>query len=298
MRQISAIRPSYGVVVLTMGRRPRELQAAVVSLLRQQDVDVDVVVVGNGWAPEDLPAGIRTLHLPENVGIPAGRNAGVPLVAGDLLLFLDDDCRLLSPRFLAECADRLGRDQSLGLIQPRITDPDRPGDEPRRWIPRLRKGDPGTSSEIFSVLEAAVVLPRAVFVRAGGWPSEFFYAHEGIELAWRVWDQGLRVEYHGDLEVAHPVVEPTRHSEYYFLNARNRVWLARRCLPWPISWAYVAAWTGVQILRSRDAASLRTWLRGWAAGWTKRPWAERQKPPKLSWHTVARMTKHGRPPVI
>ena len=29
--------------------------------------------------------------LPENIGIPAGRNAGVPHVDGDLLLFLDDD---------------------------------------------------------------------------------------------------------------------------------------------------------------------------------------------------------------
>ncbi len=74
-------RPAYGVVVLTMGNRPAELAAGIDSLLAQRDVTLDVVVVGNGWSPSGLPAGVKTCGLPENVGIPAGRNAGVPLVS-------------------------------------------------------------------------------------------------------------------------------------------------------------------------------------------------------------------------
>ena len=88
---------SIGAVVLTQGRRPAELGAAVGSLLAQRGVEVDVVVVGNGWAPEGLPDGVRTVHLPEDVGIPGGRNAGVGAVSGDLLFFLDDDARLPRP---------------------------------------------------------------------------------------------------------------------------------------------------------------------------------------------------------
>ena len=77
----------YGVVVLTQGKRPELLASGLRSVLTQRDVVVDVLVVGNGWQPSGLPAGVRALALPENVGIPAGRNAGVPEVAGDLLLF-------------------------------------------------------------------------------------------------------------------------------------------------------------------------------------------------------------------
>ena len=73
-----------------------------------------------------------------------------------------------------------------------------------------------------------------VFDATGGWAEPFFYAHEGIELAWRVWDQGLRAWYAGDLVANHPVIQPTRHADYYRLNARNRVWLARRNLPAPL----------------------------------------------------------------
>ncbi|WP_373277505.1 glycosyltransferase family 2 protein, partial [Brevibacterium paucivorans] len=48
----------------------------------------------NGWDPVGLPEEIRSHMLPENVGIPAGRNAGVPLVKGEFLFFLDDDAWL------------------------------------------------------------------------------------------------------------------------------------------------------------------------------------------------------------
>lgn len=297
--RVSRTLPTVGAVVLTMGRRPVELARALESLLEQQDVTLDVVVVGNGWEPTDLPAGVKGVYLETNVGIPAGRNAGVPHVEGEFLLFLDDDAWFIDRGFLAEAVRRLRQERDLGMIQPRIVDPERRGQEPKRWIPRLRKGSPDRSSAVFSVIELVLVMPRVVFDSSTGWPDQFFYAHEGIELAWRVWDLGYRVEYHGDLEVGHPVVDPTRHEEYYRLNARNRVWLARRCLHWPLSWLYVANWTGVQIVRSRrNPQSLRSWLAGWIDGWRRDPWAGQQRPDKLTWRTVARMTRHGRAPVI
>ena len=41
-----SVRPKFGVVVLTMGNRPDDLKRGLVSLLNQQEVDLDVVVVG------------------------------------------------------------------------------------------------------------------------------------------------------------------------------------------------------------------------------------------------------------
>ncbi len=290
---------TFGVVILTMGKRPVELLRGVESVLSQEQVDLDVVVVGNGWDPDGLPDTVKTLHLPANLGIPGGRNAGVPHVTGEFLFFLDDDSWLLSPTFLADCARTIRDDPTIGMIQPRIVDPNRPGEEPTRWIPRIRKGDPTQSSNVFVVLETALVLPRKVFDSTGGWPDPFFYAHEGIELAWRVWDAGVRVVYRGDLEVGHPVVDPVRHDEYFFMNARNRVWLARRCLPWPVSWLYVANWTAIQVVRWRSQPrTLRVWFEGWRAGFRELPWERENRPRKLSWGTVFRMGRHGRPPII
>jgi GT2 family glycosyltransferase len=286
------------VVVLTQGTRPEDLHRGISSVLAQTGVTTDVVVVGNGWDPATaeppLPAGVRTLHLEENLGIPAGRNKGVPLVSGDILLFLDDDASIPSTTFITDAIAHLERDESVGMIQPRIVDPSGKM-SPRRWIPRIRKGDPGHSSAVFSVCEAVIVMPRRVFDAAGGWAAPFFYAHEGIDLAWKVWDQGLRTWYAGDLIANHPAVSPTRHSYYYRLNARNRVWLARRNLPAVLIPFYVGSWTGIQIIRwFRQPAVLRAWFGGWSEGWRSDPGERRP----LRWSTVWRMTLAGRPPIV
>ncbi len=281
-------------MLLTQGRRPDDLLRAVDSLLAQRGVELDILCVGNGWQPEGLPGAVRTLALPENVGIPAGRNAGARAVAGEFVFFLDDDASLPSPLFLVEAVERMRRDPGIGLLQPRVVDPSGVTN-PRRWVPRIRKGEATASGPVFSVWEGAVLLPRAVFDATGGWADPFFYAHEGIELAWRVWDQGLRTWYDGELVANHPAIEPTRHAYYYRLNARNRVWLAKRNLPWVLAPLYVGSWTGIQVLRwARRPAALRAWFGGWAEGWRTAPGGRRP----ISWRTVLRMTRAGRPPIV
>jgi GT2 family glycosyltransferase len=286
--------PTVGVVSLTQGTRPDDLARGLSSLLVQRGVELDIVVVGNGWVPTGLPHGVKSLALESNLGIPGGRNRGVEQVAGDYIFFLDDDASIPSPTFLADAIAKLEADPSIGLLQPRVTDPTG-AEDPRRWIPRIRKGEATASGPVFSVWEGATLLPRAVFDSTGGWAAPFFYAHEGIELAWRVWDQGLRTWYAGDLVANHPAIKPTRHDYYYRLNARNRVWLAKRNLPWVLVPFYVGSWTGIQLLRSaRNREGLRAWFGGWAEGWRENPGDRRG----IKWVTVWRMTRSGRPPLI
>jgi GT2 family glycosyltransferase len=285
--------PEFGVVVLTQGGRPDDLARGLASLQAQRGVSLDVVVVGNGWEPTDLPPGVRGLGLPTNLGIPAGRNAGVPLVAGDLLFFLDDDASLPTPDVLARMATHFAADPELGLIQPRVVDAaGRPA--PRRWTPRLRVGDPARSSPAMSVWEGAVAIRRAAYHYSGGWPARFWYAHEGIELAWRVWDGGFHVRYDGEIEVHHPAIAPTRHPEFYRFQARNRVWLARRNLPVAFGAAYLLAWVLVGGVRLRSWVAVRETLRGYWLGF--REPSGRRRP--MRWATVWRMTRAGHPPLI
>ena len=286
-------RPKFGVVVLTMGKRPDDLHRGLASVLSQCDVDLDVVVVGNGWRPVGLPEGVKAKGLPENLGIPAGRNAGVSLVEGTLLFFLDDDACLPADDILARMAAQFAVDPTLGMIQPRVVDPaGRPA--PRRWTPRVRVGDPARSSPAMNVWEGAVAIRRDAFEFAGGWPAPFWYAHEGVELAWRVWDGGFHVRYDGGIEVYHPAIQPTRHAEFYRFQARNRVWLARRNLPLPVAALYLLAWTGVSAARLRSRTAWRETLRGYQIGLAQQ--AGDRRP--LRWRTIWRMTRAGHPPVI
>lgn len=285
--------PQFGVVVLTMGQRPDDLRRGLESVLAQQGVTTDVVVVGNGWVPVDLPEGVRGHALPENVGIPAGRNAGVPEVPGELIFFLDDDAALASPDTLARFAALFLERPEVGLIQPRVVDPSGlPG--PGRWVPRLRVGDPEQPSPATSLWEGAVAIRRSVFESIGGWPGLFFYGHEGIELCWRVWDAGYVPWYAGDIAIHHPVIDPRRHAEFWHMNARNRVLLARRNLPAPLRPAYTGTWAAITALRVRDSEARRAWWEGFREGWRMDP-GERHP---MRWKTVWAMTRAGRPPVV
>ena len=106
-------------------------------------------------------------------------------------------------------------------------------------MPRLRVGDRARSSDITAVWEGAVAMRRSVFEAVGGWPADFRFVHEGIDLAWRVMDAGWRVAYAGEIVALHPSPTGTPHGYSFYYGARNRAWLARRHLPLPLAVVYL-----------------------------------------------------------
>jgi GT2 family glycosyltransferase len=286
--------PAFGCVVLTQGRRPAELTAALESLLAQQGVALDIVVVGNGWTPAGLPEGVRAVALADDAGIPGGRNAGVPAVGGELLFFLDDDARLAGTDGLARVAALLAAEPDVGVVQLRVRAATA-GRAPRDWVPRLRVGDPARSSDVTAVWEGAVAIRRALFEAIGGWPAEFRFAHEGIDLAWRAMDAGARVRYAGGIEVLHPAYTTAPHDYSAYYGARNRVWLARRHLPLALAPVYVLGFALRTLpLLARSPARLRAAARGYLAG-MREPCGPR-RPLRAS--TIWRMSRAGRPPIL
>ena len=286
-------RPSFACVVLTQGRRPAELTRALESLLQQRDVDLDIVVVGNGWEPSGLPGGVRGVALRQDFGIAGGRNAGAPQARGELLFFLDDDASLAADDALSRVAEKF-EDPQLGLLQLHV-EPLGGGHRRRDWVPRLRVGDPARSSDVTAVWEGAVAIPRRVFDLVGQWPAEFRHAHEGIDLAWRVMDAGLRVRYAGDIVALHPAQEvPMPHPYSLYFGARNRVWLARRHLRLPLGVVYVLGFALRTLPRLRSLQDVREAARGYRDG-MHGPCGKRRK---LRARTLLRMTLAGRPPII
>lgn len=251
-----------------------------------------VVVVNGGTAPE-FPADVIVVELPTNVGIPAGRNIGWRAGDGDLVVFLDDDGWLPRDDTLERLERLFADDPRLGIVSMRIADPDT-GQTQRRHVPRLRVGDPMTAGEVTTFLGGAAAMRRVVLEQTGGLPDDFFLTHEETDLAWQALDRGWRIRYDPDCVLNHPTTSPARHALFFRLNARNRIWLARRNLPIPIGVAYVACWMALTVARVRDPASLRVWFTGLAEG--LRTPAGRRRP--ISWRTVWRMTRLGRPPIV
>jgi GT2 family glycosyltransferase len=284
---------TVSVVLLTMGDRPEGLARAVESVRAQRGPESEVVVVGNGADVAGPPAGVTVVRLPANVGIPAGRNRGWAATTGDLVVFLDDDGWLADAGAFDLLRSEFAASPHLGIVSFRISDP-ATGVTSRRHVPRLGDTDPAVPGPVTTFLGGACAVRRSVLDRVGGLPDEFFYAHEETDLAWRAIDDGWDIVYEPRTILLHPATLPSRHPTYYRLNARNRVWLAKRRLPWPLVPVYTCTWVVLTLVRTRDRAGLRTWFRGFCEGW--RTSAGRRDP--MSWRTVWRMTRLGRPPVV
>lgn len=286
--------PVVSCVILTTGGRPEALARAVASVRRQRGVDTEVVVVRNLDEPEVEPRvqdGIRVLSPGRNLGIPGGRNLGVGACRGELVLFLDDDAELAGDDVLRRAADRFAADASLAVVSMRLVDP-ATGRTERRHVPRVRVGDPATSSWVTTFLGGASIVRRSAFDAAGGLPERFFYAHEETSLAWRLIDRGMRIRYDAQLVVHHPGAAPSRHASYHRLSARNRVLLARMHLPVPLAVVYVAVWAALSAVRDPRGwpASARGFIEGLrATGVPRAP---------IRWRTVWRLTRYGRPPIL
>lgn len=281
------------MAILTMGTRPKELADLLASVEMQTAPAARTVVVANGCEMPELPPWVETVQLAENLGVTGGRNAALEHLRDmDLVLDLDDDGLLVADDVFAKIAQLYEGDSKLGIVGFRIAD--ETGVTQRRHVPRLRAGDPMRGGLVTGFLGGAHVLSTTMLAQVGDWPDAFFFAHEETDLAWRAIDAGWRVRYEPQLLLQHPRTSPARHSFFYQVNARNRVYLARRHLPAVLVPVYLGVWVILTLARTRSVAGLRAWFGGFVEGW--RTPCGRRRP--MRWRTVWRLARLGRPPVI
>lgn len=290
--------PTLGVVVLTMGDRPAELAALLASVAAQEGAEhgVRTVLLGQGVALPPQPDWVDAVELPENLGIPGGRNAGIErlreLGGTDVLVVLDDDGLLPRTDTFRLVREAFAADPGLGVLAFRIAD--ETGFTQRRHVPRPGNADPMRSGPVTTFLGGGHAIRMSVIDQVGPFPAEFFYAHEETDLAWRALDAGWSIDYRPDVVLFHPATSPARHATYFHNVARNRVWLARRNLPALLVPLYLGTWFLLTVARRPSAEGLRAWLGGFRAGF-REPCGPRRP---MRWRTVWRLTRLGRPPII
>lgn len=278
-------------IVLTMGDRPEETAAALESI-RALDGDKRILLVVNGGeVPGELPESVEVLVSATNLGVPGGRDLATRHCSTDLMAFLDDDARIITPDISGVLA-RAFADPTVGAVSFRILDEQ--GETARRHVPRIGSTGERERGDVATFLGGACAVRRSAYEEAGGYWAELFYAHEELDLSWRMHDAGYRVVYQPEIEVFHPRTDVSRHADGWRLTGRNRVLIARRNLPLPIALLHVFIWLVLGVIRTPNSVCRRAYLSGWSEGWRTR----RVTRHPMSWSTVAALTRVGRPPVI
>ena len=274
--------PRVSFIVVTHAR-PRLLSGALESIRRQTIDDREIVVVVNGPDLEtqqvlrSLGLETRTTILDDNYGVGAGRNVGIHLARGEILIFLDDDAELRDRDAAARVLEHFERDSDLGVVGLLVLDAATEAVE-RRCIPFRDKRVPQWVTAACYFAGGACAIRGRVFDRVGLYDESLFYAGEELDLSYRLLDAGFRILFDPSVVVMHRAVRGPGESAAPYYYARNRPWVAVRHLPLLCCLTHCVAWWGWSLasgFRERAILAAFRGMRDCVAGMTA-VWRERQ----------------------
>jgi hypothetical protein len=235
------------------------------------------------------------LHVnPTNLGFGAGNNRAIQAATGRYVLFLNSDTRVTEGA-LDALVDFADATPDLGALGPKLLNADGSLQYSCRRYPNLGTGffrntplgrlfrrnrfatdylmsdwDHATPRDVDWLSGAALMVPRDVLERTGGFDEGFYFYCEDVDLCKRIHDLGLRVVYYPDAVIYHIIGRssdkvPTRmtyefhRSMYRFYRkhyAAKTPWLVR-----PLILPGIVARASGQIVRYRWR-NLKRRLRG------------------------------------
>ena len=282
---------AFGCVVLTQGHRPASSRPRSTRCRARRASSSTSSSSATAGSPTGLPDGVQRVALAEDRGIPAGRNAGVRRTsAASSSSSSTTTPRLAEPDALARVAARFAATRASGCS----SCASRLATAGRRRATGCRGCGSATprAERRHRGLGGRGAIRRAVFEQVGGWPEEFRFAHEGVDLAWRVMDAGHRVATPATSGPA-PAVAPAaarllgllRRPQPRLARAAQPAVAARRPLCRPLRAAHPAGPAHAGARPRRCAAT---------APGSASPAASAAPAVNTLW----RMTRAGRPPVI
>lgn len=192
---------------------------------------------------------VRLIRRRTNAGLSAAINEGVAAAAGTYIMQLNPDthfdCDILAPlvRYLSEHGD-------VGIVAPKLLNDDGSLQLSCRAFPgyatalfnrysMLTKMLPGNrysraylmadfdhvgARDVDWVSGAALMFPRTLCDRIGGWDAGFFMFNEDVDFCRRAHDAGARVVYNPDVAVYHSIGASQSTSSRLVIERHRSMW--------------------------------------------------------------------------
>ena len=265
--RVTIIIPTYGGVDYTL--RCLASIAAAPPVTPFEVLVADDATPGQDVLALEKVAGLRFIRWPENMGFLRSCNAAAKLANGDFLFFLNNDTELL-PGAVDALVDLFDARPDAGMVGSKLIYPDGRLQEAGGIIWRDasawnygNQADPQRPEfnyvrEVDYISGAAIMLPRALWEKMGGFDEHFLPAYcEDSDLAFRLREAGWKVLYQPRSVVIHHEgitngtdtsqgVKAHQITNTQRLRERWRATLERDHLP-----------NGERVLRARDRSLTR-----------------------------------------
>lgn len=287
-------------VVITY-QRGHILQDCVNSILAQNDLPVpyELIIVDNGGdaaisLPQDRQGVIFRLEVAsENLGVAGGRNLGMKLAHGEILVFIDDDAIWHRNDDVVRLMSHFDSDPACGAVAAKSLNPD--GKPIRFELPHPDKElllAARTPTPVPYYYGVAHALRAAAIQEVGDYPERYFYGAEEYDLSLRLYEAGYYILFDPSICVYHHRSDAGRTivGDRYWYNALvNKARATWRLLPYPYPITTTLIWSAQLLLKTRRPSLLTS---AWRALWSERKWLQQVRQP-ISRETVRRLNGIG-----
>jgi GT2 family glycosyltransferase len=210
-------------VGITTRNRPDALAACLESLTAIAHLDPEVLVFDDGSQPpveadsRGLGAKPRLIRDADSPGYIVGRNRLVREAAGEIVLLMDDDARLIGAAAIDQALAVLHGDAGVGAVGFAQAEADG-----RPWPTSMQPSAAQVPSVVPSFIGFAHMIRRDRFLALGGFREAFGFYGEEKEFCLRLLEAGLHTVYLPHALVAH-VADPNSRDRKRYLRfvARN-----------------------------------------------------------------------------
>jgi GT2 family glycosyltransferase len=236
--------PTISVIVVNLNGEDFLLSCIASALA--QDPAPEIIVVDNGSTDNSVELigrtypHVKVIRNEENLGFAGPANQGAALASGELLLFLNNDARLM-PGTLARLVDVLQADPKVAACEPTMRRSDGRWDSAGSMFTKTGFLYNVTEDDISSSrfgpyrfsLKGACLLVRAdLFNRAGRFDDSYFAYFEETDLCWRLLAMGYRLKHVDNAFLIHDVGRTTmaifQSAHIDYLSFRNRITTIRK----------------------------------------------------------------------
>jgi GT2 family glycosyltransferase len=214
-----------------------ELRECLRSVLAQEGIEIEVVVVDNAssdrsaqMVQDEFADTVILIANTSNIGFGAGHNQTMRIARGRCVFLLNPDGRLLEPDVLKRMVDYLDENPGVGVLGPRILNPDGTLQFSARRFPTMLaaafrhtvwgKLFPNNRfvrrymmtdwahdrvSEVDWVSGAAMLLRQELINQIGLMDEGYFMYCEDVDLCKRAGMRGWKVVYYPEVSVSHRI---------------------------------------------------------------------------------------------